>query len=98
MNNFGGESLTFWAALILTATIKWLFSEKTHLRSSVGGIVAGGVIAYFGHDFVIRHVSIFQSEDDIIVSIILVLTGEHLTRALLSITPERAINLWRGKK
>ena len=93
----GGEHVTFWVALILTAAVKWLFSAKATARQSVGGVVAGVLIAYFGHDFVIRNVGLFQPEDDIVVSIVLVLTGEHLTRALIAVTPEKAWKLWKGK-
>ncbi len=95
--NYGGETPTFWIALLITALVKWLFSERTSVKQSLGGIVSGMLIAYFGHDFVIRTFDFISAEDDIVVAIVLVLTGEHLTRALLTLSPEKAIKIWRGK-
>ena len=93
-----GEHATFWVALIFTCLVKWLFSAKATVKQSIGGIVAGVVLAYFGHDFVIRNVGLFQPEDDIVVSIVLVLTGEHVARALIAMTPEQAWKTWKGKE
>lgn len=97
MNNFGGESLTYWAALVIAASVKWFLSQKATTRQTIGGILSGMFLAYFGHDFVIRNVGFFNSADDVIVSIALVFTGEHLARFLLSLSPEKALKIWRDK-
>lgn len=94
------ERINLWAAIILSVLVKWALSEDPalkdptpqqkarRLRRSLGGILAGILIAYFGNEPLIRWVPLFSADDRIVVAIMLALTGEHITRWLIGIGPE----------
>lgn len=94
---FGGEGPSFWGAVLVTLLVKFLLSDKTSAQRSIGGTLAGLLVGYFGHDFVIRLAPFFTPEDDVIVAILLALTGEQIMRFLMSVTPSKALKMWRGE-
>jgi len=78
-----GQDLRFWGTVMIALFLKWLFTaSKGTLKESLAGIVAGGVAAYYGVDFVVRQFDGLTVDDRDIVVIALVFTGEHLVRTL----------------
>ena len=84
----------------LTLFAKWLMTEelpaededlktkKLRVRRAYGGIIAGGLVAYYGHTPLISHVEVFTEDTIIPLIIVLTISGEHLFRALITKVPE----------
>lgn len=83
-----------WLAIATTSIVKLIINPPGSLKSSIGGIMAGALISYYGHGFVIDHISFFSAEDEIVVVIMLCLCGEHIMRSLMQATPEKIIDLF----
>lgn len=91
----GADDLKMAVALIAAAVTKWLLTEEVpqpgetrdqrrrRWLRSVGGIMFGMLLGYYGNGTVIRMFSVLTPEDDLIVAVLLVVTGEHLYRAAL---------------
>lgn len=83
-----GEDMRFWITIAVASLLKWFFTPtKQTAKQAIAGIIAGAVSAYYGHDWVIRTFESLTPEDRDIVVIGLVITGEHLVRALLVYLP-----------
>ncbi|GHE88197.1 hypothetical protein GCM10016455_05400 [Aliiroseovarius zhejiangensis] len=94
------EDVKFWVAVALTTFIKWLFTDEVapedetpierriRLRRALGGILAGFLAAYYGHEWIIGKIESLTEDDTVIVAIVLAITGEHIMRALMSISAE----------
>ncbi len=93
-----GEEPRFWAAMALALLVKFLLSPTRHPKRAIGGAIAGALIAYFGTDPVVGWFEGITVEDRDIVVIVLVLTGEHITRWLIKLTPERLLRAFLSKK
>lgn len=79
-----------WMAIAATSAVKYFLSPTASIKQNIGAISAGAVIAFFGHTFVLEHVSFFSSEaDDTVIIIMLCLSGEHICRAIMQITPQK---------
>lgn len=94
---FLGEEIGFWSAITLALLVKFMLSPYENLKRSAGGILAGFLCAYYGASPVIRWVDGLTMDDKALVAIALAFTGEHLTRWLMLFTPDKALDLWRGK-
>lgn len=93
------EQIKLWVAIALTLAVKWLLStaapprdetpEKriVRRRQTIGGLLAGVVSGYYGHEWVIEVFDTFGERDKILVAIVLAFTGEHIFRTLLEIGP-----------
>lgn len=93
---FGLSLSKIWLAIGATSVVKLLISPKGSIKQSLAGICSGALVAYYGAEFVIRNLSFFTEADIILVSIVLVLVGEHLVRSLLDSTPDKMISLlWK---
>lgn len=94
------EELELAIAIVLTLLAKWLmteeppkktdsdFSKRLRRRRSYGGIIAGGIVAFYGHTILINHVEILTEEARIPIVIALTISGEHVFRALITKLPE----------
>lgn len=81
-----------WLAIIFTSAVKYLLSPSSPWKQNVGGMLAGGVCAYFGHTFILNHIGFLSGpEDDIVVVIMLCLCGEHIMRSIMQATPEKIL-------
>jgi hypothetical protein len=92
-----GESIKFWTAVAFASFVKFLFSSDRGLKVSIAGIISGMLCAYYGYQFVLKKSSFFDLDDKFLVVILLTLTGEHIVRWIIEISPEKLINLWRKK-
>lgn len=101
-----GEKLELWIAIGFALLVKMLLTSqddteertrKFKITRALVAVLSSGVVAFYGHDYVIRHFSIFTQEDEIIVVIMLTLTGEHIMRTLQTLTPEKLAKVvkWR---
>lgn len=83
------QDLRFWGTVTVASALKWLFTpekkEQTR-KQAVAGIVAGGVCAFYGTDYILEQFSIALSDRDIVV-IGLVFTGEHIVRSIFNLGP-----------
>jgi hypothetical protein len=93
-----GEEPRFWAAVALALLVKFLLSPAAHPRKAIGGAIAGALCAFFGTDPVVSWFDQITAEDRDIVVIVLVLTGEHLMRWLIRLTPESVLQAVREKR
>ena len=93
-----GEEAAFWGAVVVGLVLKFLWSVPVSWRILVGGALAGAAAAFYGTDFVIGKINGLTDADRNLVAIGLVLTGEHLVRWIINLSPEKAIAMWRGKK
>ena len=94
------EQVELLGVIMLTLLAKWLMTEEPHKddlgererklrnRKAYGGIVAGGVVAYYGHIPLIENFDFLNAESDIPVVIVLAISGEHLFRALITKLPD----------
>ncbi len=92
-------------AIIFASIVKWLMTEeviaedekpdarKRRLRKAFGGILAGVLVGYFGHPWVISKSSFFTTDDTVIVAIALTITGEHIVRSLMTVGPQILENM-----
>ena len=86
--------------ITLTLFAKWLMTEeapvddehpgakKLRSRRAYGGVIAGGLVAYYGHEPLISSVDIFTEATIIPLIIVLTISGEHFFRALITRLPE----------
>ena len=84
----------------MTLFAKWLMSEdlppedespklkKHRKRRAYGGIIAGVLVAFYGHGPLISYIDLFTEDITIPLIIVLTISGEHLFRALITKTPE----------
>jgi hypothetical protein len=83
-----GEDITFWVAILVGGSIKWLFSEdRKSMRVFLSGFVTGAAFAYYGHDAVIRYFETLTEEDTEVVVIAMVFVGEHVMRIIMKYLP-----------
>lgn len=83
--------------MLLALAVKFMLSPYENLKAAIGGLLAGGVIAYYGSDPVLRWIDGLTVDDRNLVVIALAFTGEHIARWLIRLTPEGALKMWRGK-
>lgn len=62
--------------------------RSMRLRKSVGGVMAGVMIGYFGYERVIHWFDVFTMDDAVLVAIALTVTGEHVFRWLMNLGPQ----------
>jgi hypothetical protein len=83
-----GQDIRFWCTIAVASLLKWFFTPTPQTaKQAIAGIVAGGTAAFYGHEWVIRTFDSLSNEDKDIVVIGLVITGEHLVRALMVYLP-----------
>lgn len=87
-----GADLRFWGTVLVASVLKWLFTPKVNgkaqtIRESIAGIIAGIAAAYYGSDWVIANFENIGPENRDLVIIMLVITGEHIVRAVMQTLP-----------
>jgi hypothetical protein len=61
---------------------------RQNRKRAYGGIIAGGIVAYYGHLPLINYFDVLTLDADIPVVIALAISGEHIFRALITKLPE----------
>lgn len=94
------NELQLASAIALTTFAKFLMTDEGPVdgeteaqaslrkRRALGGIISGMVLAYYGHDAVLRYIGLDPVKDQIIVAIVLAMTGEHMARWIIKHVPE----------
>ena len=94
------EEVEIFIAIVLTLLAKFLMTEtplsdeatelqkKQNRKRAYGGIIAGGICAYYGHTPLIEYFDVLTVEADIPVTIALAISGEHIFRALITKLPD----------
>jgi hypothetical protein len=91
---FLGEDIKFWITILVGLVLKWLFTPRPDtLREAMSGIAAGASLAYYGSDWVINYFPAITEADRNLVIIGLVITGEHIVRAMVSYGPRRVTKM-----
>lgn len=87
-------------AIGLTLFAKWLMTEEPpheddtahsrqlRRRRAYGGIIAGGIVAFYGHEPLIKYFEVLTVEAQIPIVIALAISGEHVFRALITKLPD----------
>lgn len=92
-----GESIKFWITIIVGSIVKLCLGERQTLKVGAAGVLAGGIVAFYGHDWAIIHIGFFDSNDEPLVVILLTLTGEHMVRSIVAMTPEKIFKIIRSR-
>jgi len=95
---FLGLAMKEWAAMAIALVLKYLFPEdeealakmsaRYRRRRAAFGLVAGVMCAIYGTDLILHFNDRLTVESRTVIIIVLTLGGEHLVRAVMSVSPD----------
>lgn len=92
-----GQDIRFWMTVGVASLVKTLFSPKTMaLRDTIAGIITGVATAYYGWEPLMRRFETLTLADKDLVVIGLVISGEHIMRAIMTYGPGRINRVIKG--
>lgn len=92
------ETIKVFMIMGLTAVAKLLLTVEeppknetnrgkwTRRYRASGGVMAGFILAYYGHDWLIARLDALTVSDTTMVIIVLTLTGEHVFRGVMTVS------------
>lgn len=92
-----GQDVRFWVTVCVAGFVKTMFSPRVmNKRDTVAGIATGVATAYYGWEPVMRRFDTLTMADRDLVIIGLVISGEHIMRALATYGPGRLNRIVKG--